>query len=205
MHGYTLILTLTGGLGAALILGYFTQRLGLSPIVGYLLAGMLVGPHSPGFVADAALAEQLAEIGVILLMFGVGLQFHIEELLAVRRVARPRSDFAECGRDDSRCGARARLWMELVRGADLRDGAVCRQHGRSGARPVRQQRTAHPGGSHRGGLAGCRRPVHRHRTGDAPGAFRYDGDPDARCGWRLDSPSSRSLRLSRLPPSSVHE
>jgi len=89
MHGYTLILTLTGGLSAALVLGYFTQRLGLSPIVGYLLAGTLVGPHTPGFVADAALAEELAEIGVILLMFGVGLQFHIEELLAVRRVAVP--------------------------------------------------------------------------------------------------------------------
>ena len=89
MHEYTLILTLTGGLGAALIFGYLTQRLGLSPIVGYLLAGTLVGPHTPGFVADMALAEELAEIGVILLMFGVGLQFHIEELLAVRRVAVP--------------------------------------------------------------------------------------------------------------------
>jgi CPA2 family monovalent cation:H+ antiporter-2 len=89
MHGYDLILTLTGGLGAALVLGYITHRLGLSPIVGYLLAGTLVGPYTPGFVADAALAEQLAEIGVILLMFGVGLQFHIEELLAVRRVAVP--------------------------------------------------------------------------------------------------------------------
>jgi CPA2 family monovalent cation:H+ antiporter-2 len=89
MHSYDLILTLTGGLAAALILGYFTQRLGLSPIVGYLLAGTLVGPHTPGFVADTALAEQMAEIGVILLMFGVGLQFHLEELLAVRRVAIP--------------------------------------------------------------------------------------------------------------------
>ena len=89
MHGYSLILTLTGGLGAALVLGYLTQRLGLSPIVGYLLAGTLVGPHTPGFVADATLAGELAEVGVILLMFGVGLQFHIEELLAVRRVAIP--------------------------------------------------------------------------------------------------------------------
>ena len=89
MHSYDLILTLTGGLGGALILGYITQRLGLSPIVGYLLAGTLVGPHTPGFVANGALAEQLAEIGVILLMFGVGLQFHVEELLAVRRVAIP--------------------------------------------------------------------------------------------------------------------
>ncbi|MPZ20175.1 MAG: sodium:proton exchanger [Luteitalea sp.] len=89
MHDYELILTLTGGLGAALVLGYITQRVGLSPIVGYLLAGTLVGPHTPGFVADASLAEQLAEIGVILLMFGVGLQFHLDELLAVRRVAIP--------------------------------------------------------------------------------------------------------------------
>src|SRR6187455_141992 len=89
MHAYDLILTLTGGLAAALILGFVTQRLGLSPIVGYLLAGTLVGPHTPGFVADAAVAEEFAEIGVILLMFGVGLQFHIEELLAVRRVAVP--------------------------------------------------------------------------------------------------------------------
>ena len=89
MHAYDLILTLTGGLSAALVLGYITHRLGLSPLVGYLLAGTLVGPYTPGFVADAALAEQLAEIGVILLMFGVGLQFHIEELLAVRGVAVP--------------------------------------------------------------------------------------------------------------------
>jgi len=89
MHSYGLILTLTGGLGGAVVLGYITHRLGLSPIVGYLLAGMLVGPHTPGFVADASLAEQLAEIGVILLMFGVGLQFHVEELLAVRHVAIP--------------------------------------------------------------------------------------------------------------------
>lgn len=89
MHELDLILTLAGGFTAALILGYFTQRAGLSPIVGYLLAGTLVGPHTPGFVANAAIAEQLAEVGAILLMFGVGLQFHIEELLAVRRVAIP--------------------------------------------------------------------------------------------------------------------
>jgi CPA2 family monovalent cation:H+ antiporter-2 len=89
MHSFDLILTLAGGLGAALVFGYVTQRAGLSPIVGYLLAGVAVGPHTPGFVADTALAEQLAEVGVILLMFGVGLQFHVEELLAVRRVAIP--------------------------------------------------------------------------------------------------------------------
>jgi CPA2 family monovalent cation:H+ antiporter-2 len=89
MHDYGLILTLAGGLTAAAILGYFTHRLRLSPIVGYLIAGVLVGPYTPGFIADASLAEQLAEIGVILLMFGVGLTFHLDELIAVRGVAIP--------------------------------------------------------------------------------------------------------------------
>lgn len=84
-----LILTLTTGLAAALVLGYFTHRLGLSPIVGYLLAGVMVGPNTPGFVANRHMAEQLAEVGVILLMFGVGLHFHLKELLAVRRIALP--------------------------------------------------------------------------------------------------------------------
>jgi len=89
MHGYELIATIAGGFTAAMVFGYITQRIGLSPLVGYLLAGLLVGPHTPGFTADAGLAEQLAEIGVILLMFGVGLQFHFDELLAVKRVAVP--------------------------------------------------------------------------------------------------------------------
>jgi monovalent cation:H+ antiporter-2, CPA2 family len=89
MHDLDLILTLTGGLAAALALGYLTHRLGLSPIVGYILAGIAIGPHTPGFVADRHLAEQMAEIGVILLMFGVGLHFHFHELLAVRRIAVP--------------------------------------------------------------------------------------------------------------------
>jgi CPA2 family monovalent cation:H+ antiporter-2 len=89
MHELDLILTLTGGLAAALICGYATFRLGLSPIVGYLIAGFVVGPNTPGFVANKHLADELAEVGVILLMFGVGLQFHLRELLAVRQVALP--------------------------------------------------------------------------------------------------------------------
>ena len=89
MHDIDLIRTLTGGLTAALVLGYVTQQLRLSPIVGYLLAGVAVGPATPGFAANPGIAEQLAEIGVILLMFGVGLHFHFRELLAVRHVAVP--------------------------------------------------------------------------------------------------------------------
>jgi CPA2 family monovalent cation:H+ antiporter-2 len=84
-----LIFTLTGGLAAAVVFGLATQRLRLSPIVGYLIAGIAVGPFTPGFVAHAAIAEQLAEVGVILLMFGVGLHFRLDELLAVRAIALP--------------------------------------------------------------------------------------------------------------------
>ena len=89
MQSADLILMLASGLGAALVLGYITQRLGLSPIVGYLIAGVAVGPHTPGFAANLEIAEQLAEVGIILIMFGVGLQFHVGELLAVRRAAIP--------------------------------------------------------------------------------------------------------------------
>lgn len=89
LHDIDLILTLTGGLTAALALGFITQKLKLSPIVGYLLAGVIVGPFTPGFVADGSIATQFAELGVILLMFGVGLHFHLKDLMAVRKVAIP--------------------------------------------------------------------------------------------------------------------
>lgn len=84
-----IVVVLTVGLGLASLFGYITQRLGLSPLLGYLLAGYAIGPYSPGFVADSATAEQLAEIGVVLMMFGVGLNFRIEELIGVRRIALP--------------------------------------------------------------------------------------------------------------------
>jgi monovalent cation:H+ antiporter-2, CPA2 family len=88
-HEIALISTIAVGLVYALIGGYIANRLRLPPLVGYLLAGIVVGPFTPGFVADAKLAPQLAEIGVILLMFGVGLHFSLRDLLAVRRVAVP--------------------------------------------------------------------------------------------------------------------
>ena len=88
-HDIDLILTLTAGLVAALILGLTARRLSLSPIVGYLAAGFLIGPFTPGFVADGGMANQFAELGVILLMFGVGLHFHLKDLVAVRGVAVP--------------------------------------------------------------------------------------------------------------------
>jgi len=89
MHDISLITTISAGLAVALVMGLITHRIGLSPIVGYLLAGVLVGPRTPGFQADPKLAAQLAEMGVILLMFGVGLHFHLKDLLAVRKIAIP--------------------------------------------------------------------------------------------------------------------
>ena len=84
-----LLTTIAAGFAAAWLLGLITQKLRLSPIVGYILAGVAIGPHTPGFQGDVAIAQQLAEIGVILLMFGVGLSFQLKDLWAVRSVALP--------------------------------------------------------------------------------------------------------------------
>ncbi|MCW3835209.1 YbaL family putative K(+) efflux transporter [Sphingomonas canadensis] len=88
-HHTPLIATIVAGLVIAFLFGALAHRLRVSPIAGYLLAGIAVGPFTPGFVADASLAAELAEIGVILLMFGVGLHFSLRDLLAVRRIAIP--------------------------------------------------------------------------------------------------------------------
>ena len=88
-HATPLIATIVGGLGLAFLFGALASRLRMSPIVGYLIAGVAVGPFTPGFVADQAIANELAEIGVILLMFGVGMHFSFRELLAVRAIALP--------------------------------------------------------------------------------------------------------------------
>ncbi|MBI2296598.1 MAG: cation:proton antiporter [Betaproteobacteria bacterium] len=89
MSDVSIIATLAGALAVALVFGWATQRIGLSTLVGYMLAGIVVGPYTPGFVADAQLASQMAEIGVILLMFGVGMHFHPQELIRVWRLAVP--------------------------------------------------------------------------------------------------------------------
>ena len=84
-----LILTFIGGLAAAVVLGYLAHKVHLSPIVGYLLAGLIVGPYTPGFEVNHRIAESFSKIGVILLLFGVGLRLHIKELLAVWKTAVP--------------------------------------------------------------------------------------------------------------------
>ncbi len=89
MHSGPLIAILVAGIGLAFIFGALAHRLRISPLVGYLLAGVVVGPFTPGFVADQGLANELAEIGVILLMFGVGLHFSLKDLLSVKTIAVP--------------------------------------------------------------------------------------------------------------------
>jgi len=88
-HATPLISTIVGGIVLAFVLGALANRLRLPPLIGYLCAGIVVGPHTPGYTADQALAPELAELGVILLMFGVGLHFSLKDLLAVRRIAIP--------------------------------------------------------------------------------------------------------------------
>src|SRR5688572_18166805 len=89
MHDLSLLTTVAAAFAAAWVLGLITQALRLSPIVGYLLAGIIIGPYTPGFVGDLGIAHQLAEVGVILLMFGVGLHFHLKDLLSVKAIAIP--------------------------------------------------------------------------------------------------------------------
>ena len=88
-HEINLITTIAAGLGLALVMGFLASKLRVPPVVGYLVAGIIIGPATPGFVADVGLARQLAEIGVMLLMFGVGLHFSLGDLMAVRRIAVP--------------------------------------------------------------------------------------------------------------------
>lgn len=89
VHEATLIATVAAAFGLAMLFGFLAVKLKMPPLAGYLLAGIVIGPHTRGFVGDAALAGQLAEIGVMMLMFGVGLRFSFEELAAVRRVVLP--------------------------------------------------------------------------------------------------------------------
>ena len=123
-HDTPLIATIVAGLGLAFVFGTIAQRLKIPPLVGYLLAGVAVGPFTPGYVADQALATELAELGIILLMFGVGLHFSLKELLSVKAIAIPGAivQIAVATRDGSR--PRHADEMEGQRRAGVRTGAI---------------------------------------------------------------------------------
>ena len=116
-HSISLITTIAAGLGLALIMGFAAATVRLPPLVGYLVAGIIIGPATPGFVADMALTGQLAEIGVMLMMFGVGLHFSIQDLLAVRGVAVPGAIVQTLGATVA--GAAMALWWGWSLGAAL--------------------------------------------------------------------------------------
>ena len=185
MHEYDLILTLTGGLAAALVLGYITQRLGLSPIVGYLLAGMLVGPHTPGFVANPAPRRAAGRD-----------RRHPADVRrrpavpprgtaggAARR--RPRRGGAERGGHGARRAARgarsAGSWSAgLVFGLALSVASTVVL-----IRVLADNNDLHTASRpHRRRLAGGRGPVHRPRARAAAGAVRKPRARTRRCGWR---------------------
>jgi Kef-type K+ transport system, predicted NAD-binding component len=88
-HDVELIILLAVGFGLALVFGYIAARLRLPPLIGYLVAGILISPNTPGVVGDVHLANQLAELGVMFLMFGVGMHFSLNDLMQVRRIALP--------------------------------------------------------------------------------------------------------------------
>src|ERR1700741_4133839 len=88
-HSASLISTIAAAFGLALIFGFIAERIKIPALVGYLLAGIIIGPATPGFVADVEIASQLAEIGVMLMMFGVGLHFSLDDLLEVKFIAVP--------------------------------------------------------------------------------------------------------------------
>ena len=185
MHSYDLILTLTGGLAAALVLGYLTQRLGLSPIVGYLLAGTLVGPHTPGLrrrrrARRAARRDRRHPADV---RRRPAVPRRGAAGGAAGRRSRARSRRARSPPCSARCSRAAFGWdwsAGVVFGMALAVASTVVL-----VRVLADNNDLHtPGRSHRGRLAGGRGPVHRARAGAAAGAVRARRRPARRCGWR---------------------
>ena len=192
MHHTPLLSTIVVGIVLAFAFGAIAHRLKASPLVGYLLAGVVIGPFTPGFVADQTIANELSEIGVILLMFGVGLQFSLEELLSVRAIAVPGALVQIAVASALGAGLAHLLGWSL--GAGLIFGlalsvasTVVVLRVLAGAAPARHR--ARP---HRGRLAGGRRP----RNGAGAGV---------RAGARRSEPgSSRPEPLGRRAPARDH-
>jgi CPA2 family monovalent cation:H+ antiporter-2 len=127
-HNVSLISTIAAAFGVALILGVIAERLKLPALVGYLLAGIIIGPATPGFVADIETAAQLSEIGVMLLMFGVGLHFSLNDLLSVKRIALPGAVVQMTLATVLGMGLVLVVGLELRCGTDFRPVAFLRQH-----------------------------------------------------------------------------
>src|SRR4051794_18090862 len=153
LHETGLISTITVALAFAFVGGFIATRFHLPAIVGYLLAGVAVGPFTPGFIADTHLAPQLAEIGVILLMFGVGIHFSLRDLLAVRSVAIPGAVGPKPGSDRPDDWRRAVVGVDAQRRAGARAGDLGGQHRRAAPRAHGPRPAGHEPGPRGGRLA----------------------------------------------------
>ena len=157
-HEPVLISTIAIGLMAAFVGGFLAKRIGLPTIVGYIVAGVLLGPFTPGLNADVDIAIELADIGIILLMFGVGIHFSLRDLAAVRGDRDPGRAHPDRDRDDPRPDARRRAGLGDRRRTRPRAVAVGRQHGRPAARDHGPRRARHRPGPDRDRLADRRGP-----------------------------------------------
>lgn len=157
---YALITTLVAAIVLAFVFGFVASRIRLSPIVGYLLAGLAVGPHTPGFTGNTEFALQLSEVGVILLMFGVGLKISIEDIWSVRWIAVPGSVVHTLAAGALGYGAGLALGMPHVE-SFIRRIALDREHHRFLRCNRRQTRTQDRGGPDRYLLAAHRRLADR--------------------------------------------
>ena len=136
-HETPLLSTIVVALAIAWVFGALAHRIKVSPLVGYLLAGIVIGPFTPGYVADQGIATELAELGVILLMFGVGLHFSLDDLLSVRAIAIPGAAVQIVCAASSRPRACIVPWLDSRRGRRIRACALGRQHGRAVCAPCR--------------------------------------------------------------------
>lgn len=127
-HDFPLITTISSALGLSLILGFFANRLKLPALVGYILAGILIGPFTPGFVANSKIAAELAEIGIMLLMFGVGLHFSLDDLLKVKKNCRPRCFTSNNFCHDHGSNSCSILGLEFKRSTHLWSIPICGKH-----------------------------------------------------------------------------
>ena len=201
-HEPVLITTIAIGLTAAFIGAFIARRLHLPAIVGYIAAGVAIGPFTPGFVADQDIATELAELGVILLMFGVGIHFSIRDLLAVKSIAIPGAIGQILVGHAPRRRARGRPGLGPRRRARARPRRVGGEHRRPAASADGPRRPGHGAGPHRRRLAHRRGPVHGRRArapaDHRPAARRHGRRPrgDARSARSASSPSPSARRPS---------
>ena len=187
-HSSPLIATIVAGIGLAFALGTLAHRVRVSPLVGYLLAGVMIGPVTPGFVADQHMANELAEIGIILLMFGVGLHFSLKDLLAVRSIAVPGAIGQMARRHPARHRAGRGRRMVDRRELPVRPRLVGRQHRRAAARDARPPPAGDAARPHRDRLA--------DRRGSRRWCSRWCSRPPSPACWM------RASRRARTPPRS---